>query len=51
MKKRIFAMKTGWKSIFHPRGVHIIARLHITVVYNVFNVLKNIEFWLKPQWG
>jgi hypothetical protein len=31
--KCMFTMKTGWKSVFHPRGAHIIARLDIMLLY------------------
>jgi hypothetical protein len=39
--------ETRRKYVFHPREGHILARLDITELYTIFDVLKNIEFWLK----
>jgi hypothetical protein len=47
--KRLFIAKMGRKSILHHREAHILARFHIMVLYIFFEVLKNIEFQLKPQ--
>jgi hypothetical protein len=44
-------MKDGQKFIFHPRKAHILARLHITVLYTIFYALKNIVFQFKTQMG
>jgi hypothetical protein len=51
IEKYLFATKTGWKSIFHLRETHILARLDIMVLYIFFQILKNIEFQLKTQMG
>jgi alpha-glucuronidase len=42
-------MKTGNTSVFHPHKTHIIARLDVTVLYTIFEVLKNIKFRQKTQ--
>jgi hypothetical protein len=51
IEKYLFATKTGWKSIFHLRETHILARLDIMVLYIFFQIFKNIEFQLKTQMG
>jgi hypothetical protein len=35
-KKRLFAMKTVQKYVFHPCEVHILAHLDITVLYTIY---------------
>jgi hypothetical protein len=42
-------MKTGNKSVFHPHKTHIIAQLDVTMLYTIFEVLKNIKFRQKTQ--
>jgi hypothetical protein len=35
-EKRLLEMKTGWKSVSHPREAHTLAQLDITVFYTIF---------------
>jgi hypothetical protein len=45
-------MKTGWKSVFHPREIHILARSDIIILYTFFLDFEKYQvFCLKIQMG
>jgi hypothetical protein len=49
-EKCLFTVKTGRKSIFHPREAHILSRLDILVLYiNFYGFWKILSFDPKPK--
>jgi hypothetical protein len=47
--EKTFVPNKNWsKSIFYPHDAHILFSIRLySVGHNLFEVLKNIEFWLK----
>ncbi len=44
-------MKTGRKSVFHPRETHILARSDIIILYTFFLDFEKYRVWLQHPNG